>query len=184
MSLSRHERQFLKRHERDEAQREKEQGQKSQHRRKTLLLSGLGIILLLLAVYFFPSFTSSATRESYTASPVHWHADLQVRLCGRFYELPKPLGEHHLGMPLLHTHEDQRIHIEGRIWKEEEITLGQYMENIGLAFDAIHLIDKENGDGCQDGKENKVRLVANGEDTPALDRYVIRDGDTLLLSYE
>ena len=79
---------------------------------------------------------------------------------------------------------EQRIHIEGRIWKEEEITLGQYMENIGLAFDAIHLIDKENGDGCQDGKENKVRLVANGEDTPALDRYVIRDGDTLLLSYE
>ena len=119
----------------------------------------------------------------YSGGSIHWHATIKVFVCGEEYQLPAPQGGHHLGLPLLHTHEDRLIHIEGTIWKPEEITLGKYMEVIGENFKDDELIDKKNGDAC-DGQPGKVKLMANGKEDSMLSQYVIKDGDKYELRFE
>jgi len=69
---------------------------------------------------------------SESGGPVHWHADYEVWACGEKYELVDPTGlENRVGSPTIHEHNDNRMHIEGVLFKLREAELGEYFEKIG-----------------------------------------------------
>ena len=139
-----------------------------------IVLAGIGYFIFLL-------FSSEAV-ESYSGGQVHWHSRIDVFVCGNKFDMPNPFGNEHLGSPLLHTHDDQLIHIEGTVWKAEDITLSKYMEAIGLNFKDDELIDKVNGDLC-DGEAGMVKLFVNGVENSELANYVIKDDEDYELRF-
>lgn len=129
---------------------------------------GFSFILLLLGGYFLlrPSegvkrliFYSSATvivavtfllvgltvylnSVSLTKGPVHWHADFEIWACGEKLDLVNPKGfSNKIGTPLLHEHNDGRIHVEGVVLNEDDITLARFFEVIGGQFNKYRLAD-------------------------------------------
>lgn len=190
--LSRHEQKAMKREERDRQREEMEHAKSRSRLTKNLVRYGgiaLVVVALVAGIFVFGNkgSTGNAVKEQpYTSGQVHWHASLEVFTCDRFREMPKPIGgaDTHLGTPLLHTHKDGLIHIEGRIYRKQDIMLGKYMDNLDVEFDEDKIMDYVNGDGCNDGKENKVRMQVNGKDNFEFRNYVINDGDKIVIKYE
>ncbi|MBS3145475.1 hypothetical protein J4414_01600 [Candidatus Woesearchaeota archaeon] len=120
-----------------------------------------------------------------TKGQIHWHADLDVEICGEKQDLPNPFGNEHLGSPLLHTHDDERIHVEGSVRKASDITLEKYLSNIGVKNDREErdILKTKDGDLCK-GKEGKWALLVNGKEDERFLDYSIRDGDRYLLKFE
>ncbi len=143
----------------------------------------IAILTIFIISYFIFLFVSSEKTTSHSKGPVHWHSRLRVAICNEGVLMPAPAGEHHIGLTLLHTHKDRLIHIEGTVWKPEEITLGKYMEAIGKNFKGDELLDKKNGDLC-DNKPGKVRLMVNGIENSELTHYVIKDNEDYELKFE
>lgn len=159
--------------------------------------------ILSLAVIFATLGLMGTTIErnlsSPTGGPVHWHADYRIVVCGTAYEIldPGSMLSNKVGTPILHEHNDNRIHIEGTPRALKEVSLGSFFRVIGgelstdhLAFtdDQGALIEKTTGDLCTDTpgtlrvfiqKEN----IETGERTWSLEsnapEYVI-SGETLI----
>ena len=185
-SLTRHERRQLKKQQREQEQQQKEKTQTAKQKRKSMITWSIVTIVVLGIVIFFMMLPKNATpqpQQPYSKGQVHWHASLKVFLCGEEKLMPAPIGESHLGLPLLHTHADRRVHIEGTVWRSEDILLGKYMEVIGQNFKDDELLEKKNGDVCN-GTPGKVKLFANGEENSLLTKYVIKDGDKYGLRFE
>lgn len=115
---------------------------------------------------------------------IHWHAIPTIEICGEQKPIPTPIGNTHLGSPLLHTHEDAKIHIEGTVSNPSQITLGGFMSNIGLKFNEKQLLDKKNGDACANGQQGKVTLIVNGTENDQFENYVVKDGDLIKMVFE
>ena len=122
-------------------------------------------------------------RTPFSKSQIHWHADLNVFICREEITMPRPSANQHLGGPLLHTHDDGRIHVEGTVWNEEDITLTKYMKVIGKKFTSEELLDKTNGELCN-GEESNVKLYVDGEESPELGSYIIKDKERYELRFE
>src|SRR3989344_2631302 len=148
---------------------------KSKNNKKIVKYSAI-LLFSILFIYLIYFLISNSYQESYTKGPVHWHATVNVFICDIEIELPRPSGENELGSPLLHTHEDGLIHIEGKVWKKEDITLGKYFEAIGLKFTNEQILNYKNGDLCKNGN-GKVKLFVDGQENFELNNYVVRDGD-------
>jgi len=184
--LSRHELKELKRKEKEEQIRLEEGKKKTGKTRKNIIKYSIIGIIGVIIIYFLFNLFSKPKIESYTKEAVHWHANLDFYICGEKIDVPKeaPIGEHHLGLPLLHTHADRLIHIEGKVYNKEEINLGAYMDAIGVAFSNDMIMDYKNDGMCNDGKSNKVKVLINGEENLDPRNYVINDKDKIEIRYE
>lgn len=158
---------------------EKRKFKKRSKKHKKVIIWSVVVIIVVVLGYLL---ISNSYQESYTKEQVHWHATVNVFTCGEKRELPIPL-QGHLGGPLLHTHDDGRIHIEGKIWKGEDITLGKYFKVIGLKFTNEQIMNFKNGDLC-DGKSGKVKLFVNDEENSELSDYVIKDDEGYEIRFE
>ena len=108
---------------------------------------------------------------SETGGPVHWHADYEVWACGVKYELADPHGlDNKVGSPVLHEHNDNRIHVEGVLLHREDASLNEFFRVIGGGFDGTTLSlptndgikTWKNGDLCA-GKPGKWYTFVNGQ---------------------
>lgn len=181
--LSRAARKKLKKQARDKDQQEKTALLVAKTKKKKLLMWSITSVAILAIIGFFIFLFSGETTGPFSGGEVHWHASVKVLLCGIQQSLPAPQPNAHLGSPLLHTHDDKQIHVEGTVWKAEDITLGKYMSAIGLTFTNDKLLDKENGDLC-DGKLGKVKLFVDGKENTELASYVIHDKESYELRFE
>ena len=151
---------------------------------KRIITWSIAVIIVIAIIYFLVQFQGNEPNSGpYSKGQIHWHASLKVFICGEEQQMPVPIGQSHLGTPLLHTHEDKRIHIEGTVWKPEDITLGKYMGAIGKNFKDDQLLDKKNGDLCSE-QPGKVKLFVNGKESPELTNFVIKEGDKYELRFE
>ncbi|MEK6907354.1 MAG: C2H2-type zinc finger protein [Nanoarchaeota archaeon] len=145
------------------------------------------IIIILISYGGYNLFQRSAelSSSSYTKTSVHWHAYPTVIICGEEKQLPHPLGSAHLGNNLLHTHAppDNFIHIEGRVYSPDEIKLGKYLDVIGVKFDQDRILDKKNGDLCNN-KAGKLRIFVNDIENFEFRDYIMKDQDKILIKYE
>ncbi len=121
---------------------------------------------------------------TFPLNQIHWHAIPTIELCGLQKSIPTPIGSAHLGGPLLHTHEDAKIHIEGSVSDPSQITLGNFFENIGVKFSETQIIDKTNGDTCPDGGIGQVKMLVNNLPSTEFRNYVIKDGDLINIKFE
>ena len=168
------------------------QAEKTRKRKKVKknLLYVLVVLAFLAVIYGLSVFFQGG--GSYSQGQVHWHADLKITACGEDVPLPRPMeggsivhGESFIGTPFMHLHHEPKIHIEGTISNAEEIALSRFMDVIGIKFTDIELLDKKNGDLCDESgeKEGRVKLLVNGAESSDLSKHVIADGESYELVF-
>lgn len=94
---------------------------------------------------------------SESGGPVHWHADYEIWVCGQKLDMINPKGfASYVGSPVLHEHNDDRIHVEGVVVHMRSINLESYLDVIGgklgsseMAYPTENgVVAVKNGDMC------------------------------------
>ena len=134
---------------------------------------------VIAATLFMAIHTLYENTISETGGPVHWHMDYQVWACGERLDLVNPRGlNNKIGTPVLHEHNDDRIHVEGTLLKFSEASLGKFFNVIGgeltdssLSYPVVEkgILSYKNGDLCGDGTQGTLKVYVNGKkiDDPA-----------------
>lgn len=154
---------------------------------KNFIKYSLVILILALLSYGFLLFNSNKVNESnkFKEGNVHWHATASIFVCGEYKSL-EHLGteEHHAGLPLLHTHGDNLIHIEGEPLTYDDITLGKFFKSIDIPFNNSRIMEKSNGDKCPNGKEGKLNILLNNKPLENPVNYSVKDSDKFEIRFE
>ena len=137
--------------------------QKLRNHKRALFL--LIIIPIIAATLYMVGITVYLNSNSLTKGPVHWHADFEIWNCGEKIDLHNPQGlSNRVGTPVFHEHNDFRIHVEGVVVDQEDITLGNFFRVIGGVLTAQSMniptnartVTVHNGEACQ-GKPGKIQ---------------------------
>ena len=183
-TLSAREEKDLKRQE-NQAHREKErQAILTSRKRKQMLQRSVWAIVLLGIVFGLYKYIANMEKP-YTATEIHWHADVDIELCGVRKDLPRvPSGDGHFGTLLTHTHDDNKLHLEGRIFKKQDASVGLFLDAIGVDYSETELYGKKSGDMCDD-KPGSVRSYLNDNEVTVsfMKDYVVKDGDVIKLVF-
>jgi len=162
-----HERREQLRKEREESFHKKQEKKEERTRKKDLIsLIAVLCTFVLFAVLVF--YFINHRPKMYTDRDIHWHVLVDLELCGVHQDLPRAKpnqiahGEPFIGTYLMHTHDDNTIHIEGIIAKKEDIALGKFFESIEIPFDYNKIMNYTNGDLC-DGKPGVLKMYVNGQ---------------------
>jgi hypothetical protein len=136
---------------------------------------GLIAVIVLAVTLYAGATTVYLNVISFSQGPVHWHADFEIHICGqKVTNLNQPVfPSNKIGTPTLHHHDDYRIHQEGLVIDQRDISLATFFKVIGgeLTQDSITIPLNDgstatytNGMTCPDGKEATLKLaVMNGE---------------------
>ncbi len=126
---------------------------------KTVLFVCMVLVILANSAYLVGS-TLYVNAKSVTGGPVHWHADFEVWYCGQEIELIDPIPpSNKVGSPLLHEHNDKKIHIEEAVFDNQDVTLGAFFKVVGGDLHSGYLkfptneevVEMRDGDLCPDG---------------------------------
>lgn len=100
--------------------------------RSHIIFSGIAVTVILASLFLISS-TIYLNQVSVSKGPVHWHADFEVWACGEELQLedPKGLLSNKIGTPVLHEHNDKRIHLEGVVVNQGDASLGKFFRVIG-----------------------------------------------------
>ncbi len=176
-ALSGHERREQIRKAKEDARQEKDVQQEAKEQRKQYFWIAFTLVILVafaVAIWYF----YTHRQETYTDREVHWHAYVDMSICGEHKDLPKSEGgdtvhgKQFKGIHLLHTHDDNIIHIEGLIQKKEDIALGRFFDVIEMPFDKDKIMDKKNGDLCPDGRPGILKMYVNDQPRTDFRDYV------------
>ena len=170
-----HELQEMKRKQREEEQRALDLERSRNNTKKKILHYSIAALVFFGLVFGF----TLVWEPSYSKGQVHWHALMKITICGEKRDLPRAEGtdtvhgKHFRGIPLLHTHDDNTIHIEGVVGKKEDINLGRFFDVIDVPFSQTEIMDKKAGDACP-GSETpgKLALAVNGVPNTEFREYV------------
>lgn len=130
------------------------------------ILFGLIVVPIVLATFYLIASTIYLNRISVTGGPVHYHADFEVWVCGQEIDLIDPKWySNKVGTPVLHEHNDKRIHVEGVVIDWKDISLGEFFRVVGGALSNtsftiptnVATITVENGRMCS-GEEGEVQV--------------------------
>jgi hypothetical protein len=164
------------RNERREIKREAQQAATRRAGRAHALhrfIPWLIVLAIVIGIFFaIKSASKTAPATAYTSGPVHWHAAFKLSVCGVPRDLPGPQDGSMVGPALYHHHGDNTWHIEGRIFKKEDIALGKFFDVHGIPFDRDQLLDKKNGDTCPDGRAGEVQMFVNGASDTQFRDYI------------
>ncbi len=167
-ALSAHEKREHQKKTREEAHEKKEAEQELKQQKKNYFWMAFTIIFLI-AFAGAIGWLFTHKKENYTDRPVHWHALLDVEICGEKRDIRGGKTSGNMadsamyGPPLLHHHNDNTIHIEGQIIKKEDIALGNFFDGIDIPFDKDKIMDKKNGDLCPDGRPGVLKMYVNDQ---------------------
>ncbi len=130
------------------------------------------VVPVILTTIFLVFSTIYLNITSPTHGPVHWHADFEIMICDKEYEIKDPTGLfNRIGTSSVHEHNDMRIHIEGTPSSFEDIELGEFFEALGGNFDETSLtiptnegfVSIKNGDLCNN-KLGRLMLFVQGQE--------------------
>ncbi len=104
---------------------------KPNHFVKLLLFISMITIISLNTLYISGA-TIYKNERSITKGPVHWHADFEIWNCGKELDLIDPEGwSNKIGTPVLHEHNDKRVHVEGVVLTNKYASLGNFFDVLG-----------------------------------------------------
>ncbi len=165
-ALTGHQRREQAKKEREEAQKQKESEIAAKEKNKNFMWITISIVLLVgfaIGIGVLMKYKP----ETYTDREVHWHAYIDLNVCGESIDLPCEIetsgtvhGQNFCGEHLMHHHYDNTIHIEGLIQKKEDIALGKFFDKIGVPFDSNKILNYSNGDLCN-GKPGTWKMYVN-----------------------
>lgn len=133
------------------------------------------VIVVSIITFYLVVNTVYINFNSYSKGLVHWHADLEIMICGKEVELEKSESffSNKVGIPEVHHHGDMRIHIEGVVNKREEATLGYFFDSINEDFTNESILNHKNGELCN-GKPGKLRMFVNDKENFEFRNYEIK----------
>lgn len=158
----------------------------------------LMLIPTMLATLYLGVHTVYDNVTSETKGPVHWHADYEVWVCGSKLDLIDPVfPRNKIGSPLLHEHDDDRMHVEGTVSDLDDLSLGSYFNVIGGQLTSTRLVyptnegmrTVQNGDFC-DGEPATLKVYVNGKLKQDASSYVlypssyVPPGDCIVVSFD
>lgn len=170
-ALSSHGRREQKRKEKDDADEIKVAEAVSKEKKSQYLWIGV-VLIALIAAAFGIGYLINNKPQTYTAGEVHWHALVDISICGEHRDLPLTDGAPFKGSYLLHTHDDNVAHIEGMVQKKEDIALGEFFDAIKVPFDKDKLMEVKNGDLC-DGKHGILKMYVNDQPRTDFRDYIL-----------
>ena len=98
---------------------------------KALLFWAMILVIAVNTLYLAGA-TIYKNHRSVTGGPVHWHADFEIWNCGKEVDLIDPKGwSNKIGTAVFHEHNDKRIHVEGAVMHQQDISLGEFFKVIG-----------------------------------------------------
>ena len=182
-SLTSHDLKERERKEREEQRKTEDQAKNAAKLRKSLAWKTLALIIIL-ALGYWVYLKIAYAEKPFTLGEVHWHTKLDMSICGRPKNLPRTGStEHHLGLPILHTHDDDIVHVEGHVLSKDEITLGRFFAAISVPFDNNRFFDKKNRDLC-DGKPGMVKMWVDGKESQEFRDLLALDGQHVKIAFE
>lgn len=121
-------------------------------RSKPWLFWSMAVIVAVVTFILIGS-TVYLNTVSTSGGPVHRHADFEMWACGDELELENPSGflSNKIGTPVLHEHDDKRIHLEGVVVESRDGSLGKFMEVVGGSITSESIVFPTN-----DGKRSFV----------------------------
>lgn len=175
--MTSHEKREAARHAKETEHRKRQEEQEARDRKKSYTTTG--IILAVFVIFAIGIIYLMTTKEEmYMPREIHWHALVDINLCGQHKDLPRAEssdtvhGKAYRGIHLLHTHDDNVIHIEGVIPKKEDIALGRFFDAIEVPFDKDKIMDVKNGDLCN-GKPGLLKMYVNDVPSTSVRDYII-----------
>lgn len=202
-AVSKHERRLFRRLQKREEKVQEESKRGKEKFSKRALYVALGVVILIAVGY--GAFSLGGAPQSngefdlmgIPDSFVHWHADIDIILCGQEQRLPEALPGSLIGPPSLHTHDRQEnlrsmprsdgngvIHNEAVIPSQPgEQTLGRFLDHMNIQFSGTQIMNRKNGDLCPNGNPGTVTLLINGQPNSQWRNYIPRDGDTILIDF-
>ncbi len=139
---------------------------------KKIIYWGIVVIVSIITIYLVVN-TISINLTSYSRGLVHWHADIEIEICGEEVKLKEAesIFSNMVGNQKVHHHEDLRIHVEGVVNTREEATLGYFFDAIEEDFTSKSILGYKNDDICPNtGKPGKLIMFVND-----IDNYEFRD---------
>lgn len=122
---------------------------------KPWLFGLIGAVVLIPTVVLIAG-TIYLNTVSISGGPVHWHADFEVWACGQpiaaniengdkvteIDQFRDPTGflSNKIGTPVLHEHDDFRIHLEGVVVEPADASLGKFFRVVGGSLSADSLV--------------------------------------------
>ncbi len=105
------------------------------------------VVLVSVSTLYLVTHTFYYNILSETNGPVHWHADFEIWICGEQQTLPtSQFPANKMGTPLLHHHNDYRMHIEGTVFSFNDVTLAAFLDAIGGTLGQTYIgIPQEDG---------------------------------------
>lgn len=154
------------------------------------VLMGLTVILLFLSRKNIETVRLNDKEISIPKGSIHWHPKLTIVIDGKNTILPNDIGirtgrivdTHLSGMKMspTHTHESEgTIHIENKnpSSKPETLTLGYFFFVWGEEFSSICIFEY-----CTD--KGTLKMDVNGVENKEFEKYVMHDGDQILVEYK
>ena len=166
--------------------------------REKMVCFWLVTLPVMLASLYLVAHTIYDTTTSATRGPVHWHADYEVWICGEKLDLVNPeFPKNKIGSPLLHEHNDERIHVEGTVGALETISLGRYFAIIGgalsndtLSYPSVSCLKTvSNGNKCN-GNTGVLSVYVNGQRIANPEAYfiypspLVPPGDCIIIQFD
>ena len=130
---------------------------------KKIIFYGIIIIVVLITINLIIT-TISNNINSYSKGLVHWHADVEVMICGEEVELEESHSflSDKVGTSEMHHHGDMRIHVEGVVNSREDATVGAFFDALNQDFTSTSILEHKNGDVCPGtGKPGQVKMFIN-----------------------
>lgn len=210
MKKSRHELREERRELRKQERLQQEEGQRKTSQRNRILGIGLAVLLVIGIGYAVTGALTAggdpADRDylqeqlvDIPAGFVHWHADVDVFVCGQERRLPEALPGGLIGDHQLHTHDATTnrqsfagssdgngvVHNEGDITLAPHLhTLGQFLENLNIPFSSDGVYEYRNGGSCAAGAIGQLTVTVNEKILENPKDYIPRDGDKIEVRFE
>ncbi|MFB6076572.1 MAG: hypothetical protein ABEK12_00380 [Candidatus Nanohaloarchaea archaeon] len=110
-------------------------------------------------------------------TPVHWHADYRITVCGQ----DRVLAD---GPLLAHTHGEHTFHMEGTRTRREQATLDWIVDELGGDLSSDSILGYEEPESCpgSDGP-GTLTITANGRKFQDPADYIVQDGDRIVIRY-
>jgi len=146
------------------------------------------LIVIAMGIYLYPPQLLDCDKEG-CMLPIHWHAELNISVCGKEVFLPEEAGD----LNTQHTHNDSnRLHLHAMTKMNGEQTalltpeihhLGNVFQQTGIAFNSTCFSSYCNGDSCIGSNPGSLRMKVNGEVNAEYDKYVWIDGDEIRIEF-
>jgi len=138
--------------------------------KKTIFL--IITIPVLITTFYLAGFAIVQNINAVTdvKGPIHWHADFRVFSCGEELDLINPrFPANKVGIPLIHEHNDNRIHVEGVVTNWDHVRLQFFFDAIGGELTETTLgfptntgyVEKNTGDMCGN-QPGILKIYVNG----------------------